>query len=53
VRNRAERVEVARLRAIIPENRPLVQRSIALATEFDKRAKTGVESPRKRWQHGA
>jgi hypothetical protein len=47
----AERVEVARLRAIIPEIRPLIQRLIALATELDKRAKTGVVSPRKKWQH--
>jgi len=45
----AERVEVVRLRAIIPEIRPLVQRSIALATELDKRTK----SPRKKWQHWA
>src|SRR5262245_47622226 len=49
----AERVEVVRLRAIIPEIRPLVQRSIALATELDKRAKTGTVSPRKKWRHWA
>ncbi|HWE17800.1 MAG TPA: hypothetical protein VG758_11565 [Hyphomicrobiaceae bacterium] len=47
----AERVEVARLRAIIPEIRPLIQRSIALATEVDKRAKTGAVSPRKKWRY--
>jgi hypothetical protein len=47
----AERVEVVRLRAIIPGIRPLVQRFIALATELDKRAKTGAVSPRKKWQH--
>jgi hypothetical protein len=49
----AERVEVVRLRAIIPEIRPLVQRSIALATELDKRAKTGTVSPPKKWRHWA
>jgi hypothetical protein len=47
----AERAEVVRLRAIIPEIRPLVQRLIALATELDRRAKTGTVSPRKKWQH--
>jgi hypothetical protein len=47
----AERVEVVRLRAVIPEIRPLVQRLIALATELDKRTKTGTASPRKRWRH--
>jgi hypothetical protein len=47
----AERVEVVRLRAIVPEIRPLIQRFIALATELDKRAKTGAVSPRKKWQH--
>jgi len=47
----AERVEVVRLRAIIPEIRPLIQRFIALATELDKRAKTGTVSPRKKWRH--
>jgi hypothetical protein len=47
----AERVEVLRLRAIIPEIRPLIQRFIALATELDKRAKTGAVSPRKKWRH--
>jgi hypothetical protein len=40
-----------RLRAIIPEIRPLIQRFIALATELDKRAKTGAVSPRRKWQH--
>ena len=47
----AERVEVVRLRAAIPGIRPLVQRLIALATELDKRTKTGTASPRKRWRH--
>jgi hypothetical protein len=47
----AERAEVVRLRAIIPEIRPLLQRLIALATELDKRAKTGTVSSRKKWQH--
>lgn len=47
----AERVEVVRLRAIIPEIRPLIQRLIALAAELDKRAKTGAVSPRKKWRH--
>ncbi|MFZ1102374.1 MAG: hypothetical protein WAN86_05930 [Hyphomicrobiaceae bacterium] len=47
----AERVEVVRLRAIIPEIRPLIQRSIALATELDRRARTGAVSPRKKWRH--
>jgi hypothetical protein len=47
----AERVEVVRLRAMIPDIRPLIQRFIALATELDKRAKTGAVSPRKKWQH--
>jgi hypothetical protein len=47
----AERAEVVRLRAIIPEIRPLVQRLIALATELDRRAKTGTVSPRRKWQH--
>jgi hypothetical protein len=47
----SEHVEVVRLRAIIPEIRPLIQRLIALATELDTRAKTGTVSPRKKWQH--
>jgi hypothetical protein len=47
----AERVEVARLLAIIPEIRPLIQRLIALATELDTRARTGDVSPRKKWRH--
>jgi len=47
----AERVEVARLLAIIPEIRPLVQRLIALATELDTRARTGAVFPRKKWRH--
>ena len=41
----AERVEIVRLRGIIPEIRPLIQRFIALATELDKRAKTGEVCP--------
>ena len=47
----AERIEVVRLRAAIPKIRPIVQRLIALATELDKRAKTGTVSPRKKWRH--
>ncbi len=47
----AERAEVNRLLAIVPELRPLIQRLIALATELDKRARTGIASPRKRWRH--
>jgi hypothetical protein len=47
----AERIEVARLLAIIPEIRPLVQRQIALATELDTRARTGAVFPRKKWRH--
>jgi hypothetical protein len=47
----AERAEVSRLQAIIPEIRPLIQRLIALATELDRRARTGSASPRKRWRH--
>jgi hypothetical protein len=47
----AERAEVVRLKAIVPEIRPLIQRLIALATELDRRAKGGPASPRKRWRH--
>ena len=47
----AERAEVARLQAIIPEIRPLIQRLIALATELDRRARTGSAPRRKRWRH--
>jgi hypothetical protein len=47
----AERVEVVRLRAIIPMVRPLIQRLIVLAIELDTRARTGAASPRKRWRH--
>jgi hypothetical protein len=47
----AERAEVIRLEAFIPEIRPLIQRLIALATELDKRATTGSASPRRRWRH--
>jgi hypothetical protein len=47
----AERAEVVRLQAIVPEIRPLLQRLIALATELDRRAKGGVASPPKRWRH--
>jgi hypothetical protein len=43
--------EVKRLQTIIPVIRPLIQRLIALATELDKRAKTGAASPRKEWRH--
>jgi hypothetical protein len=43
----AERAEVVRLKAIVPEIRPLIQRLIALATELDRRAKGGPASPRK------
>jgi hypothetical protein len=43
--------EVRRLQTIIPKIRPLIQRMIALATELDKRAKTGVASPPKQWRH--
>ncbi len=47
----AERAEVVRLQAAIPEIRPLIQRLIALATELDQRARTGLVSPRKKWRH--
>ena len=47
----AERIEVERLLAIIPEIRPLMQRQIALATELDTRARTGAVFPRKKWRH--
>jgi hypothetical protein len=47
----ADRAEVARLQAIVPEIRPLLQRLIALATELDRRTQTGVASPRKKWRH--
>jgi hypothetical protein len=47
----AERIEVARLLAVIPEIRPLIQRQIALATELDTRARTGAVFPRKKWRH--
>jgi hypothetical protein len=47
----ADRVEVVRLRAIIPEIRLLIQRFIALATELDKCAKTGAVSPRRKWRY--
>jgi hypothetical protein len=47
----AERIEVGRLLAIIPEIRPLMQRQIALATELDTRARTGAVLPRKKWRH--
>jgi hypothetical protein len=47
----AERIGVGRLLAIIPEIRPLMQRQIALATELDTRARTGVVLPRKKWRH--
>jgi hypothetical protein len=47
----AERAEVMRLQAIVPEIRPLLQRLIALATELDKRAKGETTPPRKKWRH--
>jgi hypothetical protein len=47
----AERAEVARLKAVVPQIRPLIQRLIALATELDRRAKGGTASPRKPWRH--
>ena len=47
----AERAEVVRLQALIPEIRPLIQRLVALATELDRRAKGGTASPRKMWRH--
>lgn len=47
----AERAEVVRLRELVPAIRPLIQRLIALATELDRRAKTGTASPRKKWRH--
>ena len=47
----AERAEVVRLKGIVPEIRPLIQRLIALATELDRRAKGGIASPRKKWRH--
>lgn len=47
----AERAEVDRLLTVVPVIRPLTQRLIALATELDKRARTGSASPRKKWRH--
>ena len=47
----AERAEVTRLQAMVPEIRPLLQRLIALATELDRRASTGFATPRKKWRH--
>jgi len=47
----AERAEIERLRVVVPEIRPLIQRLIALATELDRRAKGGIASPRKKWRH--
>lgn len=46
-----QRAEVIRLQAIVPEVRPLIQRLIALATELEKRVRTGSASPRKKWRH--
>lgn len=46
-----QRAEVTRLQAIIPEIRPLIQRLIALATELDRRAKTGSAPARRKWRH--
>lgn len=47
----ADRAEVSRLQALIPEIRPLVQRLIRLATALDTRARTGANPPRKKWRH--
>ena len=47
----AERVEVVRLQTLVPQIRPLIQRLIALATELEKRARTGAVSRRKTWRH--
>ncbi len=47
----AEQAELIRLLGLVPEIRPLIQRLIALATELDKRARTGTRSPRKMWRH--
>jgi hypothetical protein len=47
----AERAEVTRLQAMVPEIRPLLQRLIALATELVRRASTGFATPRKKWRH--
>ena len=47
----AERSEVTRLQGLIPQIRPLIQRLIALSVELDKRATSGVASPRKKWRH--
>jgi hypothetical protein len=47
----AERGEVLRLQGLVPQIRPLIQRLIALATELDRRARTGTASPRKMWRH--
>ena len=47
----AEQAELTRLLGLVPEIRPLIQRLIALATELDKRAKTGTRSRRKMWRH--
>jgi hypothetical protein len=46
-----ERAELTRLLGLVPEIRPLIQRLIALATELDRRAKTGTRSRRKMWRH--
>ena len=46
-----EQAELTRLLGLVPEIRPLIQRLIALATELDKRARTGSRSPRKMWRH--
>jgi hypothetical protein len=47
----AERAQVTRLQAMIPEIRPLIQRVIALSTELNKRATTGAVSARKKSRH--
>ncbi|MGE0853797.1 MAG: hypothetical protein AB7O44_29990 [Hyphomicrobiaceae bacterium] len=46
----AERSEIIRLQAIIPEIRPLIQRLISLATELHRRAIGRAPSP-KSWRH--
>jgi len=46
----AERSEIIRLQAIIPEIRPLIQRHISLATELHRRA-IGRAPSRKSWRH--
>ena len=47
----AERAEVTRLQAAVPEIRPLIQRLITLATELERRAMSGGTPTRKKWRH--